>query len=52
MNYEGPLLALAIQMTNSAERPPKKSLRLPIQLQSVTATKRGAVVTVLREKGP
>jgi hypothetical protein len=36
-------------MTNSAEKPPKKSLRLPIQLQSVTATKRGAVVTVLRE---
>lgn len=50
MNYEGPLLALAIQLTNSTEELPKKSLRLPIQLQSVTATKRGAVVTVLRRR--
>lgn len=44
------LLVLATQMMNSAERPPKESLRLPIQLQSVTATKRDAVVTVLQRR--
>jgi len=47
MNYEGPFLALATRDKKSRDTL-KRVSRLAIQLQSVTATRRGAVVTVLQ----
>lgn len=50
MNYEGPLLALATQRVEQSGWPRARFSQLAIQLQSVTATRRGAAVTVLQRE--